>query len=51
MQEFSRSDLVRPGQRAPRLRLAMYAALLLGAAFMCILTIWEHAGHHDEHHA
>lgn len=57
-EEFSKSDL--RGSMKVGLRVAMYAALVLGAALMCVLTIWEHAGghghggeehgHEDEHH-
>lgn len=36
-EEFSREDLL----VRPKLRVGMYAALLLGAAAMCILAIWS----------
>lgn len=35
-EEFTREDLL----VKPRLRVAMWAALLLGAAAMCVLAIW-----------
>ncbi len=35
-----RSDLRGSGKL--KLRLGMYASLLLASALMCILTIWEH---------
>jgi zinc transporter 1/2/3 len=36
-EEFSREDLL----VRPKLRLGMYAALLLGAAAMCVIGIWS----------